>query len=234
MESALTSAVIETSVPFSWAGDLRIGAGLRDSSQRQEFRRCAMSASVENWRMRDVTLYQPLALVFSGAGSSEATRFSVFDREVDVAATHLSERRSRCHGARASRWRRNRKNYPASSAGISAYVVTAARLEANAAGTKASRSECAIGIPAAAMPIGNPDRFGPVETASTRPSRSGSVRRWRSVSNATSIGPADKPANANPHAMPIVPRSAAIGHAAKAVAAMLRRITDSSAPITRK
>ena len=78
-------------------------------------------------------------------------------------------------------------------AGIIRAARTAATRQATTAMTIASSIDAAPTNPPIAAPIGKPAKLKDIETANARPIQAGSVRRWRTVNIATSIGPLTRP-----------------------------------------
>ena len=76
------------------------------------------------------------------------------------------------------------------------------------AGTIAVVSDRSARFPAIAAPIGKPTKFIAIETANARPVQAGSVRRWRIVKRAMSIGPFRKPLMERPAGKEQQPRPA--------------------------
>src|SRR5262245_34004985 len=95
--------------------------------------------------------------------------------------------------------------------GIRTCAAIAAATEASAAIAKANEEECTTTRPPIAEPSGRPDMLKLMDTASTRPSQSGSVRRCLSDRTPTSTGPSNKPAMTRPAARPTRPKLALTG-----------------------
>jgi len=72
--------VLETPAPFNSTGSLMLGASLSDSARRG-FPPSTTTRQIENWEMREVTLFPALGLVFKERQSIERTRFCVFPGE---------------------------------------------------------------------------------------------------------------------------------------------------------
>jgi hypothetical protein len=101
MEAHSAHAADGGSAPPRQPADLEIGASLRDAAKRHEFSHPTVPVATVHWRMRDVTLYPPLALAFRSGEPVNATRYCAFDAEVAVARERIAHPRFRFDGVRA-------------------------------------------------------------------------------------------------------------------------------------
>src|SRR5690349_4606106 len=89
--------VLEAPASFNSTADLVLGTDLRDP-ERLGFARRTTTGQTENWRMRQVTLFPALGLVFKDGRPIDATRYCILPGEEPVALKCLAGHHHRLEG----------------------------------------------------------------------------------------------------------------------------------------